>query len=303
MPTTNKNLAWLFFILLALIWGSSFIIMKRGLLSFTAIQVGSIRIVYAFLFTALIGFRTFRHFKKKDIWPLIAVGWFGNGIPYILFPLAVSKVDSSIVGIINSLVPLFTLIIGLIWFRFKPRSEQIVGIVIGFVGAFFLIKPNGNLSLDSNFTYALFAVIATICYAISINTINSKLNHLNALTITNLSLATVGLPMLAFLLSTDFIDRFYTMPRVWESMGYLAILGIVGSSLAIIIFNYLIKVSSPIFSSSVTYAIPIVAILWGWFDGEVIGVKHVIGVACILAGIYLVNMKKKRAQTREVLAE
>ncbi len=277
--------------------------MKRGLLSFTAVQVGAIRIVYAFLFTTIIGFRTFRHFRKKDIGPLIAVGWLGNGIPYILFPLAVSRVDSSIVGIINSLVPLFTLIIGLIWFRFKPRFEQIIGILIGFVGAFFLIKPSGSLGLDSNFSYALFAVIATICYAISINTINSKLSHLNSLTITNLSLATVGLPMLAFLLSTDFIDRFQTMPHVWESMGYLAILGIVGSSLAIIIFNYLIKVSSPIFSSSVTYAIPIVAILWGWFDGEVIGVKHLIGVACILAGIYLVNRRKKSAQVKKVPAE
>jgi drug/metabolite transporter (DMT)-like permease len=105
------------------------------------------------------------------------------------------------------------------------------------------------------------------------------------------------------ILSTDFIDRFQTMPRVWESMGYLAILGIVGSSLAIIIFNYLIKVSSPIFSSSVTYAIPIVAILWGWFDDEVIGVKHLIGVACILAGIYLVNRRKKSAQVKKVPAE
>jgi drug/metabolite transporter (DMT)-like permease len=302
MPRTNKNLAWLYFVLLALIWGSSFIIMKRGLLSFTAVQVGAIRIVYAWLFTAFIGFKTFRHFKKADFWPLFVVGWLGNGIPYLLFPLAVSRIDSSIVGIINSLVPLFTLVIGLIWFRFKPRTEQIMGILIGFVGAFFLIKPAGSLNLTADFTYALFAVMATVCYAISINTINSKLSHLNALTITNLSLATVGLPMFVFLLSTDFINRFATMPRVWESMAYLAILGIVGSSLAIIMFNYLIKVSSPIFSSSVTYAIPIVAILWGWFDGEVIGYKHLVGVACILIGIYLVNMRKRSAQSKTKVA-
>jgi drug/metabolite transporter (DMT)-like permease len=136
--------------------------------------------------------------------------------------------------------------------------------------------------------------LATIFYAISINTINSKLRHLSALAITNLSMATTGLPMLLFLLSTDFTTRLATLPRAWESMAYLSILGIVGSSLAIIIFNHLIKISSPIFSSSVTYAIPIIAILWGWFDGETIGLKHLVGVGCILAGIYLVNLKKAR---------
>ena len=294
MPATNKRLAWIFFVTLALIWGSSFIIMKRGLLSFTAMQVGAIRIVYAAVFTSLIGFKTFKKFKRSDLWPLFVVGWLGNGIPYLLFPLAVSHVDSSIVGIINSLVPLFTLIVGFFWFRFKPLPVQIAGILIGFIGAFFLIRPSGPIVFSGELGYALFAVTATICYAISINTINSKLGHLNALAITNLSLAMVGLPMLAFLLSTDFTARFSTQPLIWESLGYLAILGIVGSSLAIIMFNYLIKVSNAIFSSSVTYAIPIVAILWGWIDGESIGTKHVIGVICILAGIYLVNSTKKK---------
>lgn len=293
MNATDKNTAWGLFVLLALIWGSSFIIMKRGLLSFTPVQVGAIRIVYASAFTSLIGFRTFKYFRKADLVPLLIVGWLGNGFPYLLFPLAVSKVDSSIVGIINSLVPLFTLIIGFIWFRFKPGWQQILGIIIGFTGAFFLVRPSGPITLSGDLGFALFAVLATVFYAISINTINSKLKHLNSLAITNLSLATSALPMLIFLLCTDFTTRLATMPYAAESMGYLAILGIVGSSLAIIIFNYLIKISSPIFSSSVTYAIPIIAILWGWFDGETIGPKHFVGVGCILAGIYLVNLRKR----------
>ena len=303
MPENSKRQAWLIFVVLALIWGSSFIIMKRGLLSFTPVQVGAIRILYASFFTAIIGFKSLRSFKRADIWPLIVVGWFGNGIPYLLFPLAVSRVDSSIIGIINSLVPLFTLIVGFFWFRFKPLPVQVFGILIGFVGAFFLIRPTGPVSLTGDLGYALFAVIATICYAISINTINARLKHLSALAITNLSLVTVGLPMLLFLLTTDFTSRFTTQPLVWQSMGYLAILGIVGSSLAIIMFNYLIKVSTPIFSSSVTYAIPIVAILWGWIDGESIGIKHLIGVGCILAGIYLVNSTKRKNTAKTELAD
>lgn len=294
MVKKNQQLSVIMFIALALVWGSSFIIMKQGLLTYSAVQVGAIRIIYAFLFTAIIGFRTFADLRKKDLWPLFIVGWFGNGIPYLLFPLAVTKIDTSIVGIINSLVPLFTLIVGFFWFKFKPKWEQLLGILIGLLGAFYLVRPETGFAFDQNIGYAGFAIFATLCYAISINTINSKLQHLSALAITNLSLLTVGFPMMIFLLSTDFISKFES-PYVWQSLGFLAILGIVGSSLAIVAFNHLIKISTPIFSSSVTYAIPIVAILWGWFDGEIIGEKHIVGVVCILLGIYLVNLRKKKS--------
>lgn len=295
----SRQLSVLFFVVLALIWGSSFIIMKRGLLSFSAVQVGAIRIVFAAAFTTIIGFKTFKNLKKRDLPWLAVVGWMGNGIPYLLFPLAVSHVDSSIVGIINSLVPLFTLIIGFVWFQFKPGFLQILGISFGFLGAFFLIKPTESFSLQGQAGYALLAILATICYAISINTIKSKLSHLSALAITNLSLLTVGLPMFLFLLTTDFGYRMQAEPLVWQSLGYLAVLGIVGSSLAVIMFSQLIKISSAVFSSSVTYAIPIVAILWGWIDGETIGAKHFAGVSAILLGIYLVNAKKAKNSTKK----
>jgi drug/metabolite transporter (DMT)-like permease len=293
MLQQNKNIAWLMFVLLALVWGSSFILMKRGLLAFTPVQVGLIRVVFASFFTAIIGIRTFKYFRRQDLFPLFIVGWLGNGIPYILFPLAVSRIDSSIVGIANSLVPLFTLIVGLIWFQFKPKLFQIAGITVGFIGAFFLVKPTHGIVLDENSTYIFFAILATIFYAISINTIKSKLQHLNSLAITNLSLVTVSPFMLAVLLFTDFIPIVEHHRYAISSLGYLAILGIIGSSLAIIAFNYLIKLSGALFSSSVTYAIPIVAILWGWIDGEIIGIRHITGVVCILIGIYLVNFRKK----------
>ncbi len=294
MAKKNKQIAILLFIALALVWGSSFILMKRGLVTFTPVQIGAIRVAYASIFTAIIGIKTFKYLRLKDFWPLVIVGWLGNGIPYIFFPLSVSKIDSSIVGIINSLVPLFTLIVGMVWFKTKPTLVQYIGIFFGFLGAVYLVKPETGFNIDNNIAYAGFAIVATLFYGISINTIKSKLQHLNALAITNLSLLTVGLPMIIFLFTTDFTQRF-SNPYAWNSMGFLAILGIVGSSFAIIAFNYLIKISSPIFSSSVTYAVPIVAILWGVYDGETIGLKHFVGVACILAGIYLVNFKRKVA--------
>lgn len=294
MLDKNKQVAWIIFILLALIWGSSFILMKRAILSFEATQVGALRIVFAGVFSAMIGFKTFKAFRWRDALPLLVVGWLGNGIPYLLFPIAVSQIDSSIVGVINSLVPIFTLIIGFFWFRMQPKWNQLAGIVIGFTGAFFLIKPAGSFQLQGDLLYALLAVAATVCYAISINTINSKLKHLSALAITNLSLLTVTPFMIIYLLNTDFLDRFAMHPLAWQNFGYVAILGIVGSSVAIILFNHLIKISSAIFSSSVTYAIPIVAILWGIIDGEPIGLRHLAGVGGILSGIYLVNLRKRR---------
>lgn len=285
------------FLLLALVWGSSFILMKRGLLSFSPTQIGMIRVVFAALFSAVIGVKTFKYFRKEDFWPLAVVGWLGNGIPYILFPLAVSRIDSSLVGIANSMVPLFTLIVGLFWFQLKPTWFQFAGIGMGMIGAFFLIKPTEGFAFDSNTFYILYAIVATICYAISINTIKSKLQHLNSLAITNLSLLTVGPIMLITLLFTDFTQTMSSDSYALTALGYLAILGIVGSSLAVVAFNYLIKISSTLFSSSVTYAIPIVAILWGWIDGETIGLKHMLGVVFILLGIYLVNFKKAKFKT------
>jgi drug/metabolite transporter (DMT)-like permease len=294
MQKNPRHLAIILFILLAVTWGSSFILMKRGLVTFTPIQIGAIRIAYASIFTAIIGFKTFKYFRLKDLGPLAVVGWLGNGLPYIFFPLAVSKVDSSIVGITNSLVPLFTLLVGLVWFKTKPTLLQYLGIFFGLLGAIYLIKPETGFTVDENVGYLGFSIVATLFYGISINTIKSKLQHLNSLAITNLSLLTVGPGMIILLFFTDFTARF-SNPYAWSSMGYLAILGILGSSFAVIGFNYLIKISTPIFSSSVTYAVPIVAICWGFIDGEVIGLKHFVGVGFILLGIYLVNLKRKKS--------
>ncbi len=282
--------SWTLFILLALIWGSSFILMKRGLESFSYGQIGFIRIATAWLFTVIIVFSRFKKFEKKYLWALIAVGFFGNGIPYVLFPLAVTKLDSSLVGILNSLVPLFTLVIGLVWFKIRVSWIGALGIAAGLVGAIWLLVP--DLQIDFNrLSYGIYPIIATLCYAIGINVINTKLQGLDALSITLLSLSSVGPLAIAYLSTTDFIDIMQNDPIAWRSLGYISLLGIVGSSLAVMIFNILIKGTSSLFAASVTYAIPLVALLWGVWDGEAIGLEHLGGMLCILAGVYLVNFK------------
>lgn len=285
-------LNWMVFLVLAIVWGSSFIMMKYGLLSFSYSQIGLLRIALAFWFMVLIGFKKFKNLRKKDVLPLIAVGLFGNAIPYMLFPLAVTQLPSGLVGILNSLVPLFTLIIGLIWFKFKAGLPSYVGISLGFAGALWLLMPGLDMEA-SNMTYGIYPVIATICYGFSINVISTRLQHLDAVSITLLSLLFVGFPATFAVLASDFLEIMKNDPQAWESFGYVVILGVVGTSLAVIVFNQLIKRAGSLFSASVTYAIPVVALIWGVVDGEPLGWRHVIGMTAIILGVYIINMRQR----------
>ncbi len=286
-------LAWTLFALLALTWGSSFILMKLGLQSFSYGQIGMIRIAVAFWFTLLIALRRLKNFRKVDTKPLLAVGLFGNAIPYVLFPLAIKMIPSGLVGVLNSLVPLFTLLIGILVFNTQVGWRSITGILVGLAGALWLLLP--GLEVDSTrLIYGMLPIIACIGYAISINTISARLQHLDALSITLLSLSFVGIPATIYVLSTDFISIMTTDPQAWISLGYIALLAILGTSLAVIIFNHLIKMAGSLFAASVTYAIPVVAVLWGIVFGEAIGPEHFIGMGAILLGVYLVNRRKRQ---------
>ncbi len=298
----KRHLVWFIFIGLALVWGSSFILMKRGLESFHFLEVGAFRLAIAFWFTAIIGYKKFELFKRKDLWPLFVVGILGNGLPYMLFPVAITKIDTSVVGVVNSLVPLFTLVIGIIAFKNYVKRIQIIGIVVGFLGAVVLINPSGN-SLGPHWYYVFFAVAASLCYALSINTISNKLSHLDSLSITLLSLMFVGIPATVFLIFNGSIARVAVDSIAFYNLGYIVILGVLGTSIAVILFNHLIKKSTTVFAASVTYYIPIIAILWGWIDGENVGLSTLVGVILILTGVYLVNKKRGRVLTGDGLTK
>ena len=291
----NPALPWIMFVTLALIWGSSFILMKRGLMHFTYTQVGTLRVSIAAIFMSIIGFRHFKHFRKKDLISLAIVGFLGNAIPYVLFPLAVNHLDSGVVGIINSLVPLFTVLIGGWFFGQKATGTQWQGVAVGLIGAAILILPinavlRGGFAVEGEMAYGLFGVLATMMYGTSVNTLKTNLPHLKSLTITTLSLATAAPFTIGYSLLSGSLSQL-DEPGALSSLGYIAILGILGSGIAVVIFNRLIQITTALFSSSVTYAIPVVAILWGIWDGEQILWNHLLGLGVIVTGIYLVNKK------------
>ena len=288
----TKFINWLILVSLALIWGSSFILMKRGMEVFSSGQVAALRIFIAFLFLSPL---IFSHVKKDSLkhWKaFLAMGVIGNLIPAFLFTNAEIGLSSSLAGALNSLTPMFTLLVGLLLFNAKTGWINAVGIIVGFIGALGLLMVGKTNAMDSGFLFIFYVVLATICYAFSVNIIKKYLSEVNSTTATVWAMMFIGPIAGAYLFTTDFADRLTTSPMALQSMGFICILAIFGTAISVIVFNVLIKNTSPIFASSVTYLIPIVAMGWGIFDDESVLVQHFAWIGLILAGVYLVNKKK-----------
>lgn len=288
----SKNSKWIYLIILSLIWGSSFILMKRGLLYFRPDQVAALRMVVAFCVTFPFCLRQFAKIDKSR-WKYIAVvGVFGSGLPAILFTTAQTRVNSSLAGMLNSLTPVFTLLIGAFFFRTRFSLMQILGVIAGFLGAaaLVLINAQGNISSDAEF--ALLIVLATLFYGISVNTIKTHLGGINSFLISGFALMIVAIPYGIYLFSTDFVNRLATNPDAWLGFSFVATLAIMGTAVSNILYFQLVKIASPLFASAVTYLIPIVALMWGVADGETLNFLHIPAMIVILGGIALISYKK-----------
>lgn len=297
LPNIRSGAAWALLITLALIWGSSFILIKKGLTVYSPGEVGALRILSAALFLMPLAIRPLARLGAKDIALLFAAGLIGSFIPAFLFAKAQTQLSSSVTGVINALTPLFTLIFGALLFNRPVDRGQIAGLVLGFAGTAVLVLAGsgGNWS-DLNF-YALFVVLATICYGINVNFIKFSFEGMRPLVITSVSLLVVGPLAAAYLFGfTGFVEKTATTPDVWFPLAGIIALGIIGTAVALVIFNKLIKISSPVFSSSVTYIIPIVALAWGVVDNEKLLPGHLLGAAAIILGVWLANRPRKKAQ-------
>ncbi len=287
----TKFINWSIFVLLALIWGSSFILMKRGMVAFSNNQVAALRIFIAFLFLSPL---LFKHLKKDFLkhWKaIVGMGVLGNLIPAFLFTKAETGLSSSMTGALNSLTPSFTLLIGVFFFKVKTHWINAIGITIGFIGALGLLMVGKKDTMDNNLLYVFFVVLATICYGLSVNIIKKYLNDANPVTCTVWAMLFIGPIAGAYLFTTDFTQRLASYPHALESLGFISILAIFGTAISVIVFNVLIRNTNAVFASAVTYLIPIVAMGWGIFDNEAVLPMHFAWIALILTGVYLVNKK------------
>ena len=293
MTKNNNLISWSILLSLMLVWGSSFILIKKSLIYFDAIEVGVLRITITFLFLLPFAIVKLSKIDKKHRKYLIISGIIGSLIPSFLFAIAQTGISSSLAGILNSLTPLFTLFLGLIFFKFRAKWFNIIGVFIGLVGAVGLIYvSSGSQGFVFNIKFASLVIIASICYGFNVNFIKLYLKQLDSLTITAFTFFYIGIPSLIYVIAfSDIPNKLINETNSLTGLGYVSILSIVGTGIALIVFNKLIKISSPIFASSVTYIIPVVAIVWGIIDGEIFKLSYLMWFTIIILGVFLVNAK------------
>lgn len=286
----SKNNKWLLLTLLSLIWGSSFILIKKGLIGLSPYQLGAMRIIFATLFLLLIGFKNIIQIPLEK-WRYIALtALLGTGLPAFLFALAETEIPSAVTGILNSLTPLYTLLIGFMAFGLNFQRNQVIGVLVGLTGCFMLVINGANESGSLHYGFIGLIVLATICYALNVNLIKKYLSDLSPLTITTGNFVTLFIPACIILFSTGFTGQ-VTQPEVQHALVFILILGMLGTGVANILYFQLVQITSPLFASSVTYFIPIVALGWGLFDGEQLNLLQLVGAFVILCGVYLAGKK------------
>lgn len=292
MASDNKHL--IFITLLALIWGSSFILIKRGLVGLTPYELGSLRMIFASLFFLVAGFRSLSQIPTNR-WKYIALtALFGSFMPAFLFAMAQMYISSTISGIMNAFTPLNTLIVGILFFTLDYKRAQIIGVAVGFAGCLLLILGGGS-EMGSGNWYALLAFAGALSYGININLVKKYISDLPPMSIATGNLAVLILPAFGILAWSGFFDHWHRA-EVMHSAGFVAILGIVGTGIANLLFYRLIRISTPVFASSVTYLIPIVAFFWGLSDGESLTIVQIIGALIVLLGIWLSSRPESKTR-------
>ncbi|SEK88566.1 EamA-like transporter family protein [Maribacter orientalis] len=289
----NIDQKWVYLIVLSMIWGSSFILIKKSLLGFTPMQVGGLRILFASLLLFLIGFKSLKTLEKADWKWVVVAGLCSSFFPPFFFALAQTEISSGITSILNSVAPLFTTLVGIALFGLALKVRQILGVFIGLLGTVVLIAAGMDNNVNQNYWYSFFIIFSALGYAFNINIIKKHLSHLSPLAVTTASFGVAFFPALILLIYSGVFSHFVDSAAMQQAVWYLLALALLGTALANILFNKLIKLSSPVFAASVTYLIPLVAVLWGFLDGERISMVQLLGGLIILFGVWLVNRKKQ----------
>ncbi len=275
---------------LALTWGTSYILIKWGLQVYTPVQLASLRLGISTVAFLPWFITRVRSVPRRQLGLLFAVGLTGTAVPAFLYAIAQTRVSSSITGALSSLTPLFTLLVGVLFFSLRPGGRRTLGVIVGLGGALLLafLGQSTRAGGGGSFGYAFFIFAATLCYAISSNLVGRYLQHMKPLTISAVSFFMVGLPALIWLFTgSGFLTTLLTHPGGWEAFGYIAFLSLFSTVLASIVFFRLVQWTSPLFASTVSYLIPIIALGWGFLDGEQLAWYHLLSMLLILFGVYL----------------
>ena len=289
----EENKKWIFLFLLALIWGSSFILIKKSLIGLSPMQLGSLRIIITGFILFIAGFNSLKNLSKNAIKWIVMSGFLGTFFPAFLFAYAETEIDSAIASILNSIVPINTILFGFLAFNIISTKRQIIGVLIGFTGAILLISNGAAINPNQNYWYAFLVIIATVMYAFNINIIKRHLQNIPPLSIAVGNFIVIIVPaFLVLIYSGFFTQQVLQGPNFSISIFYVFLFSLFGTAIAKVLFNNLVQISTPVFASSVTYIMPIVAVFWGLLDNEVFSFWQGIATLIILGGVYLANSKR-----------
>ena len=278
------------FIILSVIWGSSFILMKEGLVALNPFQVASIRIICSGVVLLPWAIKYIREIPSKKILTIFLAGILGNLLPAYLFCYAELQIDSALAGTLNSLTPIFVIITGVLFFHSKASSNKVAGIIIAFIGSVLLMLSKGSVTYKANFSYGLWIVLATLLYGINVNIFHKYLSHISSLKVAAVGLNLCAIPALIVLYYTGYFNLSFEH-NVLMSTFYSAILGTFGTAIATVLFYMLVKNAGTVYSSMVTYGIPVVANIWGIIFKEDVGFIQFLCLLFILFGVYITNRK------------
>lgn len=299
LRTNTRVVAWALLILLAIIWGNSFILIKKSLLAYSAGEVGALRIITAALALLPIALKHLWSMSGRNRMLLLVIGLVGSFIPAFLFAEAQTQLSSSVTGILNALTPLFVVLIGALFFGHRFTIRNAIGLAISFAGSIILALARAGGDLGAINFYAFLVILATLCYGLNLNLIKAYLSSLRPVVITSVSLALMLPGALVYLFGfTDFTTNLQTQPTAGWSLLAVATLGVVGTAIALILFNRLVQMTTPMFTSFTTYLIPIVAVIVGVLDGEVLLPMHFAGMAAVIIGVYIANRKPGQVKVK-----
>lgn len=286
---------WLYLVILSVVWGSSFILIKKALVGLTPLQLGALRTLFAATFLLLVGYKYLKKIKH-DQWKWVAVSAFlGTFIPAFLFAFAETEIDSAVASVLNSTTPIMALIFGALIFNIGFTRYQLIGVFVGLIGSMLLIWSGAEVNPDQNYWYATLVLLASVCYAFNVNIIKTHLQEIPAMAIAVGNFLVLIIPAFLVLIFSDFFTaEILNNPNIHISLGYLLILATIGTGIAKVMFNKLVQMSTPVFASSVTYLIPIIALLWGFLDGEKFSLWQGAAALVILFGVLLTNRKEKK---------
>ena len=289
----DYNKKWFYLAILSLIWGSSFILIKKGLVGLNSVQLASLRMIFAASVIYIYSYNSIKKIPKKSWKWIVITAYLGTFFPVYLISYGQTEIESGLASIITTVTPINTLIIGIIFFSLTFSIKQLLGLFIGLVGAVLLLYEASETNLNSNIYFSFFIYLTTVGYAASVNLIKKYLTNIPPEALTAGIFLSISPPAIIVLYFSDFTDLNFQDPLILKSIFFVLVLGVFGSAIAQTLFNKFVKISSPIFASAVTYTMPVVAIFWALIDGEILSIMQFFATAIILIGVYLVNKRKQ----------